>query len=167
MMPADSKGASSGERSGSRECLVVVDLQRAFPVPAELVEQIRAQAETYSHRIFTRFINLPDSLFRRKLGLTACAPGSAESELLIEPRPTDWVLEKPSYGFRPDHLRKFAEAGITRAVVCGIDTDACVLAVAFTLFDAGIDCRVEPDLCWSANGLHHEAISILRKQIGS
>lgn len=46
-------------------------------------------------------------------------------------------------------------------------TDACVLAVLFSLFDYGIAARVIPTLCWSARrGCEREAIAIMRRQFG-
>ena len=59
---------------------------------------------------------------------------------------------------------RLKKLGVKRATVCGIETDACVLGVMFTLFDAGIDCRVKPDLCWSSTGLHKQALKIIAMQ---
>ena len=61
--------------------------------------------------------------------------------------------------------------GLTRpdsgsVTVCGVDTDACVLGVMFSLFDAGIDCCVKADLCWSSSGarLHAAGMRIIEQQ---
>jgi nicotinamidase-related amidase len=48
--------------------------------------------------------------------------------------------------------------------VCGLDTDACVLGVLFSLFDAGIECHLKEDMCWSSSGLHQAALRIVRTQ---
>jgi hypothetical protein len=48
--------------------------------------------------------------------------------------------------------------------VCGIDTDAGVLGVMFSLFDAGITCHVKENLCWSSTGLQREGMAIIREQ---
>jgi hypothetical protein len=61
--------------------LLIVDLQVAFPVPpklVELVERVAAEARRYDRRIFTCFMNTPDSLFRRHLKMTACAPDTLD-----------------------------------------------------------------------------------------
>ncbi|MEO6569342.1 MAG: hypothetical protein ABIO94_11320 [Opitutaceae bacterium] len=48
-----------------------------------------------------------------------------------------------------------------------MDSDACVLGVVFSLFDAGVDCEVDPELCWSSTGLHDVAMKIIREQFGT
>jgi nicotinamidase-related amidase len=52
-------------------------------------------------------------------------------------------------------------------VVCGVDTDACVLGVMFSLFDAGIVCHAKEDLCWSSTGLQQSGLKIIREQFPS
>ena len=79
----------------------------------------------------------------------------------------DIVLDKRGYGLTAEQIEQLRAAGINKALVCGVDTDACVLGVVFTLFDAGIDCEVESQLCWSSTGLHHEALTIVREQFGT
>ncbi|MFT3781956.1 MAG: isochorismatase family protein [Nibricoccus sp.] len=61
-------------------------------------------------------------------------------------------------------MRRLKASGVKRAIVCGVDTDACVLGVMFSLFDAGIEPRVKKDLCSSSTGLHREAMKILHEQ---
>ena len=149
------------------DALVIVDFQRAFNPPADLVARIRERADQFPLCVFTRFVNPPDSIIRRKLDRQSCAPGNPEGELVIAPKPGDWVLEKFGYGL--DHLavRRLREAGLRHVLVCGGDTDACVLGVAFSLFDAGIDCSVDPALCWSSAGLHESAMKIISQQFGT
>ncbi len=104
-------------------------------------------------------------MFRRLLKLTACPPGSPDLELLIPPRPGDLVLTKiAKYGLSMPQIRRLKERNISRVTVCGLDTDACVMAVMFSLFDAGIECHLKEDLCWSSSGLHDAAMSIIREQ---
>jgi nicotinamidase-related amidase len=148
----------------STEALIVVDLQRAFPVPPKLVAAIRRYTARFSLRVFTRFENPAGSLFRRRLKMRDCSPGSPDTALLIAPEKTDIVLSKQGYGLSPRHIARLKRHGVERATVCGIDTDACVLGVMFSLFDAGIDCRAKPNLCWSSTGHHREGVTILRTQ---
>lgn len=146
---------------------MIVDLQAAFPVPIPLIEDIKANAAYYECRVFTRFVNPEGSLFRRKLRLHDCAPGSPDTRLLLDPGADDLILEKEGYGLRADHTVRLTARGIKRVDVCGIDTDACVLGVMFSLFDAGIDCAILPDLCWSSGGLHDEALRIVKSQFSA
>jgi nicotinamidase-related amidase len=144
--------------------LVIVDLQCAFPVPAALVDRIKAYSRRFERRIFTRFVNPPGSLFRRLLKQNSCPPGSADTALQIAPSPGDLVFTKTGYGLKPAHCRKLKAIGANQAIVCGIDTDACVLGVMFSLFDAAIECRLKKDLCWSSTGLHREGLKIIEQQ---
>lgn len=150
--------------SRRKTTLVIVDVQQSAPVPPGIVEKIRRYARRFDRRVFTRFVNPPDSLFRKTLGLKCCAPGSAGTRLLIEPGPRDMVMEKSGYGLKPADLRRLHSAGIKQVTVCGLDTDACVMGVMFSLFDAHIDCRVKEDLCWSSSGLHGQAMKIIATQ---
>jgi len=149
------------------DAIIIVDLQKAFPIPRELVERIEARSREFPRRVLTKFLNVSESLFRRKLKRSSCQPGTPETELLLTARPDDLVIEKTGYSLSPEHVQRIANAGIRRALVCGADTDACVLGVVFTLFDAGIDCEVEPGLCWSSTGLHETALRIIREQFGT
>lgn len=144
--------------------LVIVDVQQAFEVPPQLVEKIRRYSRRFGLRVFTRFVNPPGSVFRRVLKQRSCSPGSADLELLIEPDKGDIVLAKKGYGLGTATVRRLKKRGVTRAIVCGIETDACVLGVMFSLFDNGIPCRVKKDLCWSSTGLHKEGLKVIEMQ---
>lgn len=150
--------------NGTWAYLVIVDVQQAFPAPAGLVEHIRRYSRRFQRRIFTRFENPRGSLFRRILKQRSCAPGSPDTALLIEPSPGDLVFVKKGYGLKPGDIQRLKRLGVKRVTVCGIDTDACVLGVMFSLFDAGIECRVKKDLCWSSSGLHAAGMKIIEEQ---
>jgi nicotinamidase-related amidase len=146
------------------EPIIIVDLQKAFSVPPDLVKKIERYSRRFPKRIFTRFVNPPGSLFRTKLKQRCCAPGSEDAELLIKPEKDDVVMVKRGYGLSVSMIRRLRAMKVKRATVVGIDTDACVLGVMFSLFDAGIDCRVKTDLCWSSSGLHCDAMKIIESQ---
>ncbi len=154
------------KKSGRKipDALIVVDVQQAFTIPSWIVKGIRRHGRNFERRVFTQFVNLPGSLFREKLDQHSCAPGSADLRLLIEPEPEDLVIRKAGYGLKGSDIRRLKAAGIRCVEVCGVDTDACVLGVMFTLFDAGIECHAKEDLCWSATGLHKAGLKIIREQ---
>jgi len=149
------------------DAIIIVDLQKAFPVPPDIVRMIEKRSREFPLRIFTKFLNQPDSLFCRKLKRSSCLPGSPERELLLETTSRDVILEKTGYGLTSDQIQQLRRLNVRETLVCGVDTDACVLGVVFTLFDAGIDCEVEPKLCWSSTGLQDEALTIVREQFGT
>lgn len=149
------------------DAIIIVDLQKAFPIPAELIDRIDARSRQFPRRVFTKFVNDTETLFYRKLKRTSCMRGLPETELVLETKPDDIVIEKRGYGLDCDAVDRLKEAGIRKALVCGVDTDACVLGVVFSLFDAGIDCEVQRDLCWSSAGLQEPALKIVREQFGT
>ena len=144
--------------------VMIVDVQRAFNPPAAFVDKVRKYSRRFHCRVFTKFLNPPTSMFRRVLKQKSCAPGSADRDLLIVPELDDLVFDKASYGLKPSHLRQLKARGINRLTVCGLDTDACVMGVMFSLFDAGIVCHLKEGMCWSSSGLHSSAMKIIRKQ---
>jgi nicotinamidase-related amidase len=146
------------------EPLIIVDLQKAFPPPPKFVERVRRYSRQFKRRIFTRFVNPKGSLFRTKLKQNSCLPGTADIDLLIQPEKGDIVLSKQGYGLSAAAIRRLKKLGVRRATVCGVDTDACVLGVMFSLFDAGIECRVKKGMCWSSSGLHREGMAIIEEQ---
>ncbi|HKB92574.1 MAG TPA: isochorismatase family cysteine hydrolase [Opitutaceae bacterium] len=144
--------------------LLIVDVQRAFNPPPQFIERVRSYSRRFPCRVFTRYINPPGSMFRRTLKQKSCPPGSSEIELLIEPERGDLVFDKPTYGLTAKHIRELKRRKIRRVTVCGLDTDACVLGVMFSLFDAEIECHLKENMCWSSSGLHKPALSIIRQQ---
>jgi len=147
--------------------VLIVDVQRAFEPPPRFLTKLRRYIRRFPCRIFTRYVNPAGSMFRRQLKQKCCAPGSKDTELLLAAGPDDLVFEKSSYGLSAAHIRRLRRRKITRVTVCGQDTDACVLAVMFSLFDAGIECHLKEDMCWSSSGLHRPAVRIAREQFPS
>lgn len=156
----------NGAQPEDADALIVVDLQHAFPVPPKIIERVRRYARRFKRRVFTRFVNPPGSQFRRLLKQKSCAPGTLDTALIIEPEKGDVVITKHGYGLASRDIRRLKKLGVKRAQVCGIDTDACVLGVMFSLFDAGIDCRAKPALCWSSTSkqMHEAGLRIINKQ---
>jgi nicotinamidase-related amidase len=143
---------------------MIVDVQKAFSPPPAFVEKLKRYSRRFPCRIFTRYINPAGSMFRKLLKQKCCAPGSEDTVLLITPQPGDLVIDKASYGLKPRELRQLKRKKIKQVTVCGLDTDACVLGVMFSLFDAGIVCHLKENMCWSSSGLHKPALQITRAQ---
>jgi nicotinamidase-related amidase len=155
--------------------LLLVDVQQGFVnefthhIPPRLARLI--ETGDYGPLFFTRFINTPESPYRRLLEWHACS-GPPDIELAPEVAPfanEGNVFDKPGLTGMPDALaERLRRERIERITVAGIDTDMCVLKVAMDLFDAGIEPIVLIDCCGSTAGLqaHLAGLAILSRNIG-
>ena len=145
--------------------LVIVDVQAAFKIPPRKLAAIERYSRRFERRIFTRFVIKPKSIFRQVLGWDSCAPGSGDLRLLIEPEKNDLVFDKQGYGLSEKQVRRLHDMKVRQVMVCGMDTDACVLATMFSLIDGGIAPRVAPSAyCHSNQNLDTEARKIMASQ---
>lgn len=152
-------------RMNPHRAVLIVDVQRAFAPPAAFLRKLERYSRRFPCRIFTRYVNPAGSVFRRFLKQKCCGPGTEDIQLLLTPQRGDLVLDKRGrYGLKTDQIRALKRRGISQLTVCGLDTDACVLAVMFSLFDEGIECHLKEDMCWSSSGLHRPAVKIIREQ---
>ena len=105
--------------------------------------------------IATQFINPDNSAFRRALDYNDMGRGDPGTNLdeRVEAR-ADHVVAK--YGY-----------GIDSALVVGFDTDACVLATAYSLFDAGIVPVIDSRGCASSGvaDVHEAALKIAARNL--
>jgi nicotinamidase-related amidase len=155
--------------------LLVIDAQSAFlrPSTADVFDRISAHlsspAARYDLVVAVRVMNPPGSLWERRLGwLRMRAPGEADLLPEIAAR-ADAVLDKTGYSAATPPLRRLLrQRGIGRAAICGVNTDQCVLATAFGLWDAGIDPVVLEDLCASTSGAeaHERGLAVARTAFG-
>ncbi len=140
--------------------LLVIDLQYGFSPDPDLVERIRETAQTYSVVVATKFVNPPDSLFRRVLndGKDGGAVIDVGHEI---------VLEKTGYGLDQaalNALREFPE--ITEWGLVGSRTGACIMACGFSLWDAGIPFHVVRPLCIQDHRLRNVVDTVMQLQFG-
>lgn len=156
-------------------CVLVVDVQNGFisPATAELPAAIRQFLKTtqFQHRIFTRFINPgAGSMFVEVLNWKQMQSGT---EIAISPELEDLptlVVDKHTYSpFLNTELENaLREREVRKLLVCGINTDICVLTTAVELADRDFHPVVVKDLCMSTAGTepHEAALRILPRYIG-
>lgn len=122
-----------------RQILLVVDVQACFSPPAWLVDGIHALTP---HIPTIASIELHDETvtpFQRQLGWTP----ATEDQSLVH---TERVFVKHGYAQTPATLDYLKSQDVDRVLVCGIQTDTCVLAAGFALFDAGLAPTLVSDL---------------------
>ena len=158
----------SSQRKG---ILLAVDLQNGFLTTPEckaVVPKVVAHASLFHQVWATRFFNRNPN-FSRQLSWNEMVSGQ-ETELAKTLSPVvSKTFDKPSYSLIPALLLALQSDAITTVAVCGVDTDACVMATALALFDAGFETFVVSDGCASSGGqeYHEAAIKILERNSGA
>jgi nicotinamidase-related amidase len=114
-----------------KQALLIIDVQPSFPVPMEVVQGIRDLSARLPSVATVERHDESVTPFERQLGWK---PAKADESLV----PTDRIFVK--HGYLPpaaaiDYLRALQ---VDRVLVCGTQTDTCVLAAGFALFDAGL-----------------------------
>lgn len=138
--------------------ILIVDLQVGFKPSDELVGRIQRVIGRYDQVAMTHFTNQPGSLYRSILDW------HGDGGDLVLQVPQAVILHKDGYGLTDQHLKILAEMQCAEWHVCGLETDACVLACAFSLWDAGLRPVIQPDLCESP--LHELGVAVAARQFG-
>lgn len=147
--------------------LIVVDLQKAFSPPQDMVDKITALRGAYDIVIATQFINPPSGRFETILNYTRCRLGTPDTDIVI-PLSPQHIFDRFSYGLQPQHVEVLKQYPVKSWDIVGCDTDACVLATCYALWDNNIDFRVLKELCYSSGGaaLHRAALAIIERSFG-
>lgn len=157
-------------------CLVIIDLQKGLlftestrALPQRVSDFIGSAKGTFQRVVSTRFENNTSSSFVRKLKWSGMMDDRMCSiDEMISQR-VKKVFIKSTYSCFTDEFKRYLEENeISKLTFVGVDTDASVLASAFSAFDYGIDFDVIMDLCESSGGesLNDAAFSIRKRQFG-
>lgn len=122
-----------------RQLLLVVDIQSTFNPPEWLVDGARAFSAMIPTIASVELHNEQVTPFERQLGWHP----AAEDESLVE---ADKVFVKHGYGQAAEAIEYIRQLGVERVLVCGMQTETCVLAAGFALFDAGLNPTLVTDL---------------------
>lgn len=122
-----------------QQVLLIIDVQPCFNPPQWLVDGI--------NRLLTRMPSVAtverhdesQTPFARQLGWQ---PSADDQSLVAAER----IFIKHGYGPTPEMLDYLKRLAPERVLVCGIQTDTCVLAAGFALFDAGLQPTLITDL---------------------
>lgn len=147
--------------------LVVVDLQKEFikdgystNIYNNCINYINHNRGEYDKVIALVFRNNPieNPNFCDSLGYFKCIkPKALEFD-------ADYIIQHCGYGSYDLEVRKDDSYD-----VIGFDTDACVLATCFRIFDCGGKLSILKDYCWSSGGatMHDAGLSIIKRQFGT
>ena len=125
----------------TKSILLIVDLQRGFINPnTEKVLSVVSDAKkllNYEICVYTKFFNTRETSFSQILNWNRFQSDD-EQEIVLPPDDNDIILTKDSYSAVTSDLKRIiVEGEFDNVYLCGIDTDSCVLATAFELFDIG------------------------------
>ena len=121
--------------------IIVVDMQKGFMTNnnKHLIDKINQylKSNSFDNIFFTKCVNDEQSPYAKILGWNGMT--MEEEQALVCSLPTNAkVLTKNCYGISNQDIKMFKDLGITEMEICGTDTDACCLAIAFNLFDNNI-----------------------------
>ncbi|PRA63064.1 hydrolase [Pseudomonas sp. MYb187] len=122
-----------------RQVLLIVDVQSTFSPPEWLVDGVRALSARMPAVASVELHDEQITPFEKQLGWHP----AAEDESLVE---ADQVFIKHGYGQSAEAIAYLKQLGVERVLVCGIQTETCVLAAGFALFDAGLNPTLITDL---------------------
>lgn len=154
------------------QALVLVDVQGGF-ITADTEHALDRIGElmngSWDLVAATRFRNCAGSLYRSELDWHDMGSGSPGSRLTRDvAQRADTIVDKTGYSAAETLLPELTRRRITEVVLAGMDTDACVLATAFGMWDAGFRVRIDAAGCASGGGpaLHIAGLNVARQVFG-
>ena len=154
-----------------KKVLLIVDMQNGFitkPNYKNLQSKINGliKLDDYDNYIFTKFINKDESLYEKKLNWFKLK--SEESQTICVDIPENsFILEKYGYGLNNEQINQIKALNIDSIDICGLQTDACVYAIAFQLFDNGIFPNILINYCQTSLERNSIAKEIMIHQFGN
>jgi nicotinamidase-related amidase len=155
-----------------KSALLIIDLQRGFinQDTCKIVDVVNSAKNylDYDLCIYTEFYNNDDSSFSRILNWYEFQ-SEKEREIVIPIQRGELIMSKNTYSAINEDLKCILNTGYDKVYVCGVDTEACVLATAYDLFDMGIKPLIIIDACASSGGVsyHSAAALIMRRSFGN
>ena len=124
--------------------LMIVDMQKGF-INKEVYKDLQVRLNEYIKKsdydtyIFTKFKNKKDSLYIEKLQWDELLSTDSQ-EICVDVPKNSVVFEKYGYGLSQTQVEEVKKLmkGEREIDICGLQTDVCVYAIAFQMFDNGI-----------------------------
>ncbi|CRM86958.1 Isochorismatase family protein [Pseudomonas sp. 22 E 5] len=114
-----------------RQVLLIIDVQPSFNPPTWLVDGINTLLGRMPSVATVERHDESVTPFARQLGWQ---PAPNDQSLVA----ADRIFIKHGYAPTPETVSYLKSLAPQRVLVCGIQTDTCVLAAGFALFDAGL-----------------------------
>lgn len=142
--------------------LLVIDLQKEFYIEdkyEKVLNYINTHRCDYDKVVATVFKNKKDSNFVKRLGYKDCMYANDSS---IEFKADD-IIVKNTYTVPVEQVGSIDDI----ITIIGCDTDGCVLASLFVLFDNEYNFQVLNEYCYSSGGEQYDNITkqIIKRNI--
>ncbi|MFJ1340612.1 cysteine hydrolase family protein [Pseudomonas caricapapayae] len=121
------------------QVLLIIDVQPSFNPPQWLIDGINSLLGRMPSVATVERHDESRTPFQRQLGWQ---PAKDDHSLIA----ADQVFVKYGYSPSPETIAHLKQLNPERVLVCGIQTDTCVLAAGFALFDAGLTPTLITDL---------------------
>lgn len=155
-------------------CLVVIDVQKGFInyTTEHIIPRLKSLLESglYDHVVATKFINEKGSQYRQLLDWHGMSDELSQELHSLVAKYAERVFKKYSYTcFTHEFVDFLRDNSIDRLTLVGVDTDACIMASAFSAFDRGIKFEVLANYCASGAGskAHEYILSVMKRNFGS
>lgn len=161
-----------------KKALFVIDVQGFFEnketksIARKINNYIKKNKNNYSFIVFTIFKNDSKSPLQKIFKWKGCDKGKdvkiiSELSNLVD---SSKIIFRNTYSlFKvPQIQRKLKKYKIKQIDICGFDTDSCVLATTYDLFDSGYRPVILKNLCFSTskNKLHKPTLKIIERNCG-
>lgn len=156
-----------------KKALLVIDVQAFFlkytpsNLPARIADYIKSSK--YDYVGFTVTQNVDGSNWEKTLGWQRC---KSKEDIALAPEFKDLATSrntfiKHSYSALKDGilLKILREKKIDEMHLCGIDTDACILATAFDAFDHDFKVKILFDLSHSRSGIQEAVKKVVLRNL--
>jgi nicotinamidase-related amidase len=160
------------------KALFVVDVQKFFEnkktaaIAKKIDRHIKKHKEGYRLILFTVFKNDDKAPLRTVMGWNGCNK-EKDTEIIGELADTarnyEIIIRNTYSLLKSPRIRGvLKKSKIEEVDICGFDTDCCVLATAYDLFDSGYKSAVLKNLCYSTSNekLHNPALKIIKRNCG-
>lgn len=161
------------------KALFVIDVQNFFKnektgaIAGKISDYVQKNKNGYEFIVFTVFKNDEKSSLWNILKWQGC--NENKDIEIMEPLSAiadkSDIIQRNTYSLlkSPKIQEKLKSNNINEVDICGFDTDCCVLATAYDLFDSGYKVDVLENLCFSTSEekLHDPAIKILARNCGA
>lgn len=152
--------------------IIVIDMQKGFinKNNTHIVDKINNYLKTnaFDFIFYTAFINSLNSPFVKILNYKNMIDRD-EQNFVVDIVPNSTIFEKEGYGLTQEMITVLKDNNIQEIELCGTDTDACVMAIAYNLFDNNIRPIIKSELCATSsfnNSIHTNSLEIMKRSFG-